>query len=54
MTSDVCVLISPHELRPGETVEFATDYDALVRAVDLAVRHGTRRLAAAAHHPKET
>lgn len=33
MTSDVGVLITPHELRPGETVDFAVDYDALVRAV---------------------
>jgi predicted amino acid racemase len=33
MTSDVGVLITPRELRPGETVEFAIDYDALVRAV---------------------
>ena len=33
MTSDVGVLITPRELRPGETVEFAVDYDALVRAV---------------------
>jgi predicted amino acid racemase len=33
MTSDVGVLITPRELRTGETVEFALDYDALVRAV---------------------
>ena len=33
MTSDVGVLITPRELRPGETVDFAVDYDALVRAV---------------------
>ncbi|HMK92919.1 MAG TPA: alanine racemase [Thermoleophilia bacterium] len=33
MTSDVCVLITPRELRPGEVVDFALDYDALVRAV---------------------
>ncbi len=33
MTSDVGVLITPRELRPGTIVEFACDYDALVRAV---------------------
>ena len=33
MTSDVGVLITPRELAPGETVDFACDYDALVRAV---------------------
>jgi hypothetical protein len=33
MTSDVGVLITLGELRPGEAVEFALDYDALVRAV---------------------
>jgi predicted amino acid racemase len=33
MTSDVGVLITPHEMRPGDTVAFAVDYDALVRAV---------------------
>ncbi len=33
MTSDVGVLVTPRELRPGETVDFAVDYDALVRAV---------------------
>jgi predicted amino acid racemase len=33
MTSDVGMLITPRELRPGEAVEFALDYDALVRAV---------------------
>jgi predicted amino acid racemase len=33
MTSDVGVLITPRELHPGEAVEFALDYDALVRAV---------------------
>jgi predicted amino acid racemase len=32
-TSDVSVLISPEPLRPGDTVSFAVDYDALVRAV---------------------
>jgi ornithine racemase len=33
MTSDVGVLITPRELRPGDIVEFGCDYDALVRAV---------------------
>ena len=33
MTSDVCVLVTPHRLVPGDVVEFAIDYDALVRAV---------------------
>ena len=33
MTSDVGVLITPRALRPGDTVDFALDYDALVRAV---------------------
>ena len=33
MTSDVAVLVTPRELRPGDTVAFAVDYDALVRAV---------------------
>jgi predicted amino acid racemase len=32
-TSDVSVLITPEPLRPGDTVSFAVDYDALVRAV---------------------
>jgi ornithine racemase len=32
-TSDASVLITPEPLRPGEEVEFAVDYDALVRAV---------------------
>jgi predicted amino acid racemase len=32
-TSDVSVLVAPRRLRPGETVSFAVDYDALVRAV---------------------
>jgi len=32
-TSDVSVLITPGPLRPGDTVSFAVDYDALVRAV---------------------
>jgi ornithine racemase len=32
-TSDVCVLITPGPLRPGDEVAFAADYDALVRAV---------------------
>jgi predicted amino acid racemase len=32
-TSDVSVLISREPLRPGDTVSFAVDYDALVRAV---------------------
>ena len=32
-TSDVCVLITPEPLRPGDEVRFAVDYDALVRAV---------------------
>ena len=32
-TSDVSVLIAPQPLRPGDEVEFAADYDALVRAV---------------------
>jgi predicted amino acid racemase len=32
-TSDVSVLITPEPLRPGDTVAFAADYDALVRAV---------------------
>ncbi len=32
-TSDVSVLITPEPLRPGGEVEFAVDYDALVRAV---------------------
>ncbi len=32
-TSDVSVLITPKPLRPGDTVSFAIDYDALVRAV---------------------
>jgi hypothetical protein len=29
----VSVLIAPEPLRPGDTVSFAVDYDALVRAV---------------------
>jgi ornithine racemase len=32
-TSDVSVLITREPLRPGDTVSFAVDYDALVRAV---------------------
>jgi predicted amino acid racemase len=32
-TSDVCILITPGPLRPGDEVSFAVDYDALVRAV---------------------
>ena len=32
-TSDVSVLITPEPLCPGDTVSFAVDYDALVRAV---------------------
>jgi ornithine racemase len=32
-TSDVGVLITPEPVRPGDEVEFAVDYDALVRAV---------------------
>ena len=32
-TSDVSVLITPEPLRPGDTVSFAVNYDALVRAV---------------------
>jgi predicted amino acid racemase len=32
-TSDVCILITPEPLRPGDEVRFAVDYDALVRAV---------------------
>jgi len=31
--SDVAVLIVPEPLVPGDTVDFAVDYDALVRAV---------------------
>ena len=31
-TSDVSVLIAPQPLHPGDEVEFAVDYDALVRA----------------------
>ncbi len=33
MTSDVGVLVTPRKLQPGDTVAFAVDYDALVRAV---------------------
>ena len=32
-TSDVAVLIVEQPLAPGDTVDFAVDYDALVRAV---------------------
>ncbi len=32
-TSDVCILIVPERLHPGDEVRFAVDYDALVRAV---------------------
>ena len=32
-TSDVCILITPEALRPGDEVRFAVEYDALVRAV---------------------
>ncbi len=32
-TSDVSVMITPRPLKPGDEVEFAVDYDALVRAV---------------------
>ena len=32
-TSDVSVLVTPEPLRPGAVVEFAADYEALVRAV---------------------
>jgi ornithine racemase len=32
-TSDVCILITPEPLRPGDEVRFTVDYDALVRAV---------------------
>jgi predicted amino acid racemase len=32
-TSDVCILITPEPLSPGDEVRFAVDYDALVRAV---------------------
>jgi len=32
-TSDVSVLVTEHLLRPGDTVSFAVDYDALVRAM---------------------
>jgi len=48
MTSDVGVLITPRELRPGETVAFAAGYDALVRAVTspyVSQRFVTRALA---------
>jgi len=48
MTSDVGVLITPREMRHGETVGFAVDYDALVRAVTspyVSRRFVTRALA---------
>jgi predicted amino acid racemase len=32
-TSDVCMLITPEPLRPGDEVRFSVEYDALVRAV---------------------
>jgi ornithine racemase len=32
-TSDVCILITPKRLSPGDEVDFSVDYDALVRAV---------------------
>jgi predicted amino acid racemase len=32
-TSDVCIVITPEPLRPGDEVRFAADYEALVRAV---------------------
>src|SRR5664280_1522066 len=32
-TSDVSVLITEQPLRPGDTVSFAVDYDALVRTM---------------------
>jgi predicted amino acid racemase len=32
-TSDISILITPQALLPGDEVEFAVDYDALVRAV---------------------
>jgi predicted amino acid racemase len=38
-TSDVCVLITPEPLRPGDEVRFAVDYDALVRAVTSPYVH---------------
>lgn len=50
-TSDVSVLISPEPLRPGDEVEFAIDYDALVRAVTspfVAVEYAGRGEAAPA------
>ncbi len=44
-TSDVCILITPEPLQPGDEVRFAVDYDALVRAVTspfvaLELSHG--------------
>ena len=46
-TSDVCILITPERLSPGDEVHFAVDYDALVRAVTspfvaLEFTHGDR------------
>ncbi len=38
-TSDVCILITPEPLRPGDEVRFAVDYDALVRAVTSPFVH---------------
>ena len=51
MTSDVGVLITPRELRPGETVDFAVDYDALVRAVTSPFVAAALRHAAAGSSP---
>jgi predicted amino acid racemase len=45
-TSDVCVLVTPQPLRPGDDVCFAADYEALVRAVTspfVAVEYATRK-----------
>ena len=38
-TSDVCVLITPKPLAPGDEVRFAADYDTLVRAVTSPFVH---------------
>ena len=56
-TSDVCILITPEALRPGDEVRFAADYEALVRAVTspyVSGRVRARRPGAAAERSRMT
>ena len=56
--SDVCILITPEPLSPGDEVRFAVDYDALVRAVTspfvaLEFTGGDRPATATGRRPPE-